>query len=378
MHCTPVHVPWRPTVVPVVALLLALAPGWGCASQQDAPPVALGAAAGPLDLGGALNVNVFYNDLAPYGEWFSETPYGWVWRPVGMAPGWRPYTLGHWVYSDDHGWTWVSDLDWGWACFHYGRWWLDDDLGWVWVPGRVWAPAWCAWRFGDGWIGWAPLPPSVAWRPRAGLAFPDDWDHLIGRRGWIFVHDRDFLQPRLHESLEPAVRNAGLFDRTRNVTRLDFEHGRIVNRSVARDRIAGIVGHPVRGFALHDVHDLPELYRRRTGGRELWMYRPRFSGEEAPHEPPFYRPGHEETRAELDHRHEAERHAMNGWLDHQERELQNRQSRERLEGGTRERPELQRRHEMETREMGEMRHQQLHRMQHRHERENQGRIRRGH
>ena len=32
--------------------------------------------------------------------------------------------------------------------------------GWVWVPGYTWAPAWVSWRYGDGYAGWAPLPPD--------------------------------------------------------------------------------------------------------------------------------------------------------------------------------------------------------------------------
>ena len=98
---------------------------------------------------------------------------GRAWRPDPDVVGedFQPYaTGGRWVYSD-WGWTWESDYAWGWAPFHYGRWALTPSWGWVWYPGTVWAPAWVDWRFGGGYIGWAPLPPVgyavvvQPWRP---------------------------------------------------------------------------------------------------------------------------------------------------------------------------------------------------------------------
>ncbi len=59
------------------------------------------------------------------------------------------------------GWTWVSDEPWGWATYHYGRWVNIVGTGWVWIPGHTWAPAWVSWRYGGGYCGWAPLPPST-------------------------------------------------------------------------------------------------------------------------------------------------------------------------------------------------------------------------
>jgi len=77
--------------------------------------------------------------LEPYGAWHSHKRWGAVWTPARIASSWRPYTVGHWVYSDDYGWYWISDdveANWGWIAYHYGRWVADDELGWVWVPGN--------------------------------------------------------------------------------------------------------------------------------------------------------------------------------------------------------------------------------------------------
>ena len=132
------------------------APPDDAAPQDNAPPAA-GAPEAPADPAVA-GVEYFHDQLSPYGQWVQREGYGAVWVPQVHA-GWRPYTTGHWVYTDQ-GWAWVADEPWGWAAFHYGRWYYDPEIGWAWVPGTVWAPAWVAWRHGGGYLGWAPLPPS--------------------------------------------------------------------------------------------------------------------------------------------------------------------------------------------------------------------------
>jgi hypothetical protein len=103
----------------------------------------------------------FYDELAPHGEWIFVPRFGHVWRPwrhvVGI--GFIPYsTGGHWEYTR-FGWVFVSDWEWGRTVFHYGRWFHLHGQGWLWMPGTVWGPAWVEWRYGGGYVGWAPLPP---------------------------------------------------------------------------------------------------------------------------------------------------------------------------------------------------------------------------
>ena len=89
----------------------------------------------------------FQYALEPYGEWRPHPRFGEIWVPARVPPDWRPYQYGHWVYTDDWGWYWVSDeqeADWGWVTFHYGRWAFEPPYGWFWVPGDEWAPAWGA------------------------------------------------------------------------------------------------------------------------------------------------------------------------------------------------------------------------------------------
>ncbi|MGB3617198.1 MAG: DUF6600 domain-containing protein, partial [Catalinimonas sp.] len=108
---------------------------------------------------------MFYDDLAPHGQWLQDPVYGHVWSPFVDA-GFQPYAShGYWVMTE-FGNTWVSDFAWGWAPFHYGRWFFDDFRGWLWVPGNIWGPAWVSWRTGGGYYGWAPLGPGM----RVGVA----------------------------------------------------------------------------------------------------------------------------------------------------------------------------------------------------------------
>jgi hypothetical protein len=101
--------------------------------------------------------------LQPYGRWERIAHWSDVWVPDNRPQGWRPYTLGRWVYNDDWGWYWASDQEedaWGWVVYHYGHWVFGADAGWVWVPGDEWGPGWVQWRRGAQYVGWAPQPPD--------------------------------------------------------------------------------------------------------------------------------------------------------------------------------------------------------------------------
>jgi len=129
------------------------------------------------------------DDLDQYGQWQQVPSYGWAWAPASVAPGWVPYTVGHWIWQDPWGWTWVSAEPWGWAPYHYGRW-VVYSSRWYWVPVApavrvaVYSPALVAfvgggpgWSAtvavgGGGFVGWFPLAPQdpfVHWwgRPAA-------------------------------------------------------------------------------------------------------------------------------------------------------------------------------------------------------------------
>ncbi len=139
-----------------------------------------------LEVGVSVQIHAkadFNTPLATYGHWIDVPSYGHCWRPAGIAVGWRPYCFGDWVWTDC-GWYWYSDEPWAWACYHYGYWVYDDDYGWIWLPGVEWAPARVSWRVGDGYIGWAPLPPP-------GVIFA----HVAAFSEFVFVKVGHFTEP---------------------------------------------------------------------------------------------------------------------------------------------------------------------------------------
>jgi hypothetical protein len=122
-----------------------------------------------------------YYDLDDYGSWESDSDYGEIWVPTGVAAGWSPYQMGQWVFIEPWGWTWVDAEPWGWAPFHYGRWYYVSGH-WGWVPGPVvvrpvYAPAVVGFvggggfglslAFGGGFSGvaWFPLGPRDVFVP---------------------------------------------------------------------------------------------------------------------------------------------------------------------------------------------------------------------
>jgi hypothetical protein len=182
--------------------------------------------------------------LEPYGAWRHHRRFGDVWVPANRSRDWRPYTVGHWVYTDDYGWYWVTDdqeADWGWITYHYGRWYRDADFGWFWIPNDVWGPAWVDWRYGDQYVGWAPEPPDEV--------VVDVEDEPVY---WSFVTAGDLIAPSVATVLLPFDRRAEFFRRTTLVNRPVMLRGPgrhfAVNPGIAPGNIAAIRGRPLPTF----------------------------------------------------------------------------------------------------------------------------------
>lgn len=221
-----------------------------------------------------VDISLFYDDLAPRGDWIEYQDYGWAWSPRVDA-GWRPYTVGHWVWTDEYGWLWASDEDFGWATYHYGRWIDDPDQGWLWIPGSEWGPAWVSWRSGDDYIGWAPLPPRFRWN--AGVGFEirgEEIDEFIPAREYCFVESRRFADRAVYRHLLPESRARVYVHITNNVTDYRFLGGRIVNRGVDLDRVERFTGHAVPRVHAVDVSSVRDVHRHDVGRGEVAVFRP--------------------------------------------------------------------------------------------------------
>jgi hypothetical protein len=195
--------------------------------------------------GPEVEVATFRPALSPYGEWVEVPGYGLVWRPYRRVVGvdFVPYgSSGHWVYTDA-GWVWASDYDWGWATFHYGNW-VYVDEGWDWIPGPVWAPAWVEWRYGGGYIGWAPLAPVgvvavVAVQPR-----------------YVFVQENNFTASNLRGHAIVGAQAQAIVHQTSPLPSVQVANGHPVAAARAGPRpemVAKATGHPVAPVPVHSL-----------------------------------------------------------------------------------------------------------------------------
>ncbi len=215
----------------------------------------------------SVDVGFFYDDLASYGNWVERPNYGWAWRPRAVASSWRPYQAGHWVWTDE-GWTWISDEPYGWATYHYGRWYDDPDYGWEWIPGNEWAPAWVAWQESDDYLGWAPLPPTVDFRPGIEL------NVSLGSDAYLFVPERQFLAPRLNAYFVPRADCERIYRSGRNITRYNVVGNRVFNQGVQVDRLQRVVGRPVPRYQIADLNADQRHQGARVAQNRVAIFRP--------------------------------------------------------------------------------------------------------
>lgn len=234
-------------------------------------------------------VNVFYNDLAPYGSWIQLEDYGWCWQPttVVVNTSWRPYAdNGRWL-DTDCGWYWQSDYSWGWAPFHYGRWLSHARRGWVWMPDTVWGPSWVSWRNTDAYCGWAPLPPRAHYVPHYGFTFGgrlvgNDFDFGLSVGCFSFIPWQHFNDRNPHRYYVPHSQTTAIYSHSRVVNNYVIgSNNTIINNGVSRDRLAAYqpaMRHPI------SVRDLsPQAGTRlrpdrvEKNGQSLVIYRPQLS-----------------------------------------------------------------------------------------------------
>lgn len=220
-----------------------------------------------------LDTSYFYDYLSPYGSWVAYRPYGYVWIPRHVDYRWRPYTYGRWVWTN-YGWTWVSSFEWGWVPFHYGRWGWDSRLGWYWVPGTVWGPAWVAWRYGNIYAGWAPLPPGVRYTPGYGVR---SRDFRVPNNAWVFVDRRNLMDPSMNHRILPPERNVTVVNLTTMRDSLRERDGRVFNEGIHVDQIRRDTGQNITPVQLRDAK---EPVRTRVESDSVIVYRPTVSRNE--------------------------------------------------------------------------------------------------
>jgi hypothetical protein len=188
-------------------------------------PIPLGASV--AEAATTVNVNIFFDALAPNGVWVKHPKYRYVFCPRVDAK-WRPYSRGHWIYIKDWGWYFASNEPFAWAVYHYGRWFKAKNLGWCWVPGNAWAGAWVSWRRGNDYVGWAPLEPT-----RDGFSVDVDISNAEPPQpDWVFVPTKRFLQPKLDVEIVFGDQKPEVFQQTQFVGPVVVQNNIVVNNVI--------------------------------------------------------------------------------------------------------------------------------------------------
>lgn len=233
--------------------------------QQAAPPATQ-----------PVTTQVFYDQLAPYGQWVTDPQYGYVWIPSAV-PNFTPYsTEGHWVYTT-YGWTWVSDYPWGWATFHYGRWAYDNAYGWLWVPGTVWGPAWVAWRQCNGYYGWAPLYPGL------DISIGFNWNSIPANY-WCFVNQRYIADRYVWRHYEPRNNNPLFIRNSTAISTTYYDRGRGVTYASGpqREDVERVLHTNIQPVPIHQSAQPEQRYDQ----AHLHLYSPTISNSSAVHAAP--------------------------------------------------------------------------------------------
>jgi hypothetical protein len=237
--------------------LMTLLPNYPAVAQSatilpgDTPPIDQ-----PIE---DVDIATFEEELAPHGRWVDTSEYGRVWIP-NVDENFRPYaTNGRWVVTS-YGNTWVSDYEWGWAAFHYGRWYRDNLWGWVWVPGRVWGPAWVAWRSGGGYYGWAPLGPSVS----ININFPSFF--------WTFVPQTHITNHHIHHHYIPSTQVVNVYNNTTVIKNHYRVNNRVYVYGPKKQDIERVTNSQV---AVYRVDRLNKPGQSQVEGRSVRIYQPK-------------------------------------------------------------------------------------------------------
>lgn len=109
------------------------------------------------------NPNASWNDLDANGNWYDVPGQGYIWSPfIAASVSWDPYSCGHWMWTRQFGYVWVSCESWGYLPYSCGSWNYYNGFGWGWAPGMGGCTPW--WRRGS-YAGWNVVNPPSWYHP---------------------------------------------------------------------------------------------------------------------------------------------------------------------------------------------------------------------
>ena len=119
--------------------------------------------------------------------------------------------------------------------------------------GAEWAPAWVSWRYGSGYIEWAPLSPAIAWdRGRLNLG-GFEIDKWIPPFWHCFVEESAFFTEPVRDHIVLSGRSEILLKLTTNIINYRAIECQVINRGVDIDRIEKDTGQAISRYKIVDV-----------------------------------------------------------------------------------------------------------------------------
>jgi hypothetical protein len=234
-------------------------------------PVSLDSGEAQAAVDVSINIGTFYDRMSPYGDW-TRRGNTYVFVPA-VGAGWRPYTQGHWEYTDSYGWIWISDEPFGWAAYHYGRWGYDDEIGWYWVPATQWAPAWVSWRRSDNYVAWAPLPPDQD----SGFAVNIDINSdRYADRYWAAVPAPRFLDRNVGSVVvrQGDTRFKVVFRDTKPLGRVEVRNKIVINNIIKVTDIERVTRKKVEVKRVRNVNDAGQAGDKGNDGGSVNVFAP--------------------------------------------------------------------------------------------------------
>ncbi len=130
----------------------------------------------------------------------------------------------------------------------------------MWVPGRVWGPAWVAWRSGGGYYGWAPLGPSVS----ININFPSFF--------WTFVPQTHITNHHIHHHYVPSTQVVNVYNNTTVIKNHYRVNNRVYVYGPRKQDIERVTNSQV---AVYRVDRLNKPGQSQVEGRSVRIYQPK-------------------------------------------------------------------------------------------------------
>jgi hypothetical protein len=130
----------------------------------------------------------------------------------------------------------------------------------VWVPGRVWGPAWVAWRSGGGYYGWAPLGPSIS----ININFPSFY--------WTFVPQTYITSHHIYNHYIPSTQVVNLYHNTTVIKNNYRINNRVYVYGPKKQDIERVTNSQV---AVYRVDRLNQPGQSQVEGRSVRIYQPK-------------------------------------------------------------------------------------------------------